>query len=1087
MPDIITVVPQEMDPIIIEIYTGLQGGTGPQGVQGPAGPTTLIIADIVSDNVTGNDALVFNGLEVGDVIDGVTLTAGMLVLVPYRTNPASNAGLWRVQASGFPVREPTLPTFASHVGTMVNIKQGTKYANTVWRWTGAATGTLGTTAISYDRIAENVDFLMFRDVGIVEKTEILIPEFYYVNGREGMILVSPSVIAAPNATRYFTAPLSTSKSNMVRVWYDRAYHIANPSDPQGAIQSETNVSKIVTDRYQKPEICVSNFGNVNSKYNFIGDTAGVGENQFTDSLTPENWFLNASEVPVDFTDSAILAYGITKGVTGATSAVYQGMTFTTPLVGGEYYFARFYVESIIDNDFATTKRMVLSYQAKDNNEVNSAVVNLTLEKQLSARAAIFSIAGVLPSTVAGTTRVRLGLGIGVGATLGAYKVGGGQFCIARNAPVNWIMRQDFPNSFSGSPIMGKDLWLNDGRPMPIYFRNLLPKLTMEDLTYGTLSSVQSSNNNYPYIMANEDNFRIDPTMLGSTCELAILTYSDTTRPWRLNMDVHRVASSGLTGSPRVLMVGDEFMDASTYYAVVTKLQGMGLTPVPMGTIPSSQSFTAASTNGALGESRPSQGWGDLSGLVPDADTPAYFALGTEATYTADTKSVKYSKNPFLRLATGGDNPSYVTAGGYIFDFRHYLNRFSFADPDVVIFTLGYNDIMERTTVAQAVADINLIVPFILQNVRAACPGVKIGVGIHLPSLSETGYAQWPLLQAVNAALIAAVNAQPWGTFTVPMHAHMCVTGGWAPLVATPVQATGLTRVTQANAAGYNALATAAFRVPVVEQVSETVAAFVSNVTTWDPLTVVNRANVLAAGGTMSETEFQFRNNFFLTLRAQGLLPYIDEFWFGTTYDSVSQQVLVSALKGIVGVGVNAPTYGPLSTAFGSGPYIRTGYIPSVHGTIISGDNMGLLFYDRANVNDIGHSSFGAYVSDTQNMFMANRNNSARIIGGLGSAAAISLIVDSNLGMTGITRSTGASVREEWRRGVLFGTTALGTNGTVLPDIEIYLGGRNENGTRTGVRNVLMSMAMIVAPMSGPNHLALYNAVQAMMTARGGAV
>jgi len=91
-------------------------------------------------------------LEAGDLIDGVTLTAGMRLLVNGQTTQSQN-GIYVVQASGGPLRAADFDTAVEvDSGDFIFVSSGTNYANTGWVQT-LKPATIGTDAISFTQFS----------------------------------------------------------------------------------------------------------------------------------------------------------------------------------------------------------------------------------------------------------------------------------------------------------------------------------------------------------------------------------------------------------------------------------------------------------------------------------------------------------------------------------------------------------------------------------------------------------------------------------------------------------------------------------------------------------------------------------------------------------------------------------------------------------------------------------------------------------------------------------------------------------------------------------------------------------------------
>lgn len=91
-------------------------------------------------------------LEVGDIIDGVTLTAEMRVLVNGQSGQQEN-GIWVVKATGVPVRALDFDSpLEIKSGDFVFVSSGNTYANTGWVQTNP-TVTIGSSPISFTQFS----------------------------------------------------------------------------------------------------------------------------------------------------------------------------------------------------------------------------------------------------------------------------------------------------------------------------------------------------------------------------------------------------------------------------------------------------------------------------------------------------------------------------------------------------------------------------------------------------------------------------------------------------------------------------------------------------------------------------------------------------------------------------------------------------------------------------------------------------------------------------------------------------------------------------------------------------------------------
>lgn len=194
-----------------------------------------------------------------------------------------------------------------------------------------------------------------------------------------------------------------------------------------------------------------------------------------------------------------------------------------------------------------------------------------------------------------------------------------------------------------------------------------------------------------------------------------------------------VAPLGANTAIKVLVIGDSLANRGGAACVRSSLIAHGYNPTMLGTMIGTafDSSSANSEGGHLGEGREGS---QIQHHLYVYTSRAAVAVGGEAAYLALSKADKANRNPFVRLATGGDNSAYVF-NSYIFDMRFYLDRFGIADPDVVYINLGTNDItaFDATTSPTLATAIDRIKIMILQT-RAALPSAGIVVALPSPAI-----------------------------------------------------------------------------------------------------------------------------------------------------------------------------------------------------------------------------------------------------------------------------------------------------------------------------------------------------------------
>lgn len=87
-------------------------------------------------------------MDNGKSMDGVTLATNDRVLLKDQASAAEN-GVWIVAASGAPARASDFDTFAEHVGSIINVTEGSANAGKSFRCTVNAGGTIDVTDITY--------------------------------------------------------------------------------------------------------------------------------------------------------------------------------------------------------------------------------------------------------------------------------------------------------------------------------------------------------------------------------------------------------------------------------------------------------------------------------------------------------------------------------------------------------------------------------------------------------------------------------------------------------------------------------------------------------------------------------------------------------------------------------------------------------------------------------------------------------------------------------------------------------------------------------------------------------------------------
>lgn len=272
---------------------------------------------------------------------------------------------------------------------------------------------------------------------------------------------------------------------------------------------------------------------------------------------------------------------------------------------------------------------------------------------------------------------------------------------------------------------GPHIYAVEGRQIEYYASSLLPNRNANSLSrIFTLQSVAPGKT--PLGVVFRDYARVEANSLGAAARIKLQNAS-LPRTVEFEKEVTVIKSAAdKTGSPRVMTIGDS-ITSQISALLPAALAQTALTPVYVGTL--------LSSGDGVTRHEGRSGWAARNFTYADMIAPSGTALpplpiGDETAYLAMPAGNANLLNPFIRAATGGDDPAKVF-NGYIFDFRFYLDRFGYGDPDVVIINLGTNDWMtgDLATVPSRMVMAFESVQLMVAQIKAACPDCKIGLAI----------------------------------------------------------------------------------------------------------------------------------------------------------------------------------------------------------------------------------------------------------------------------------------------------------------------------------------------------------------------
>lgn len=330
---------------------------------------------------------------------------------------------------------------------------------------------------------------------------------------------------------------------------------------------------------------------------------------------------------------------------------------------------------------------------------------------------------------------------------------------ALKAPSLSVDDDAFNVGFDAAPLIGGHLVAFDDAETHLHARNILTERSdISRIRCSLYSDAATDGSRSSYSRLGDDELVVDLEKCGDTVYLQ-------TRLDEVNPDTRHQATLSVVTPPvapgalntaTVLMIGDSITNRQMAARVNAEATAKGYTLTFVGTLNGAGIGQISSdVTGPLGEGREGWEFGDFTYAV--TDRVSIVAPGDEATYLASDKATKQTKNPFLRIATGGDDPS-VVRNGNVFDFDFYLDRFTLADPDVVFIGLGTNDIRDLNSpdLGPAITDGLTIM---CGQIQAARPGTKIVIWFPPVSRSSDRDTLWIDYVEVISRLIKFVRDQ----------------------------------------------------------------------------------------------------------------------------------------------------------------------------------------------------------------------------------------------------------------------------------------------------------------------------------------
>lgn len=273
-----------------------------------------------------------------------------------------------------------------------------------------------------------------------------------------------------------------------------------------------------------------------------------------------------------------------------------------------------------------------------------------------------------------------------------------------------------PSIFADGLLFAPVIATTEAYDTTLYIENLLVRREQISSVTATIASTITAES------ATGTTLKINAAKYGSAAVLNLRDSSVANSRKLMNLSLKSVPVQTAPVSPKILLIGDSIGNRQGGYLLKQILQGLGVTPVFIGTIKGTSSASSTTdTGGELGECR--EGWetGDYTMAVNDR--AIVVPPGDEASYLAMSKDLQRERNVFARASTGSD-PESIVRNGYVFDPAFYQSRFGLDTPDIVINMLGTND--ARSLPFDSLYDAVLSNDTIMHSqIRAAWPNAKI--------------------------------------------------------------------------------------------------------------------------------------------------------------------------------------------------------------------------------------------------------------------------------------------------------------------------------------------------------------------------
>ncbi len=245
--------------------------------------------------------------------------------------------------------------------------------------------------------------------------------------------------------------------------------------------------------------------------------------------------------------------------------------------------------------------------------------------------------------------------------------------------------------------------------------------------------------------------------------------------------------------------------------------------------------------------------------------------------------------------------------------------------------------------------------------------------------------------------------------------------------------------------------------------------------------------VVAAGGTVSDTQKGFVNTLITSLKTHSLWTIQDRIWLHASENA--QQATIDIVNLGVATLVNAPTFTASQGYAGNGTssYLDSSYSPTVNGVNFTRNDASVSSYCRTSrTSGAGGSNIGLHDAASSGNMTALFTYSTGVVNyDVSNAQFSAQVANANAqGMYTAVR-TGASAQAVYKSS---NSTALGTNTTssiALANLNFFILARNQNATPVNFLSDQVAITTIGGSMTNGTNVAQFQTdLNAYMTSLG---